>query len=390
LEIKNSLFLNIMKIQRLLLFIIFAQLMSCGEKITTSVNCEQSGPPIFTTLPAVKSGSSSIDFVFSLNQKSTIYYVVYSSDQAAITSAQIKEEALSTAANTQVLAKQAVDISCTDIAAEIVVTAADLQENQVVFAYLVAESNSLDIILQDSPSFFQVQMLERQPVLTFNSAADSREVLYLVYQPEEALKNSDETFPAIIFLGGWGETSSQGQINLIRNGTLPEYISKGNDIPFLVFSPQHIVNNWNADMVNEMVEEAKAKYPIDPNQIHMTGISGGGIGTWNYAVKYPEQLASVVPISGDGNDGQACNMVNVATWAFHNEGDGLVSTSGSINMVAAINACNPGPATVAKVTLFEDPGHNAWRRVYDINHSDWANTTVAPVDIYAWILTQSK
>ncbi|MCB0497845.1 MAG: hypothetical protein KDC79_17015 [Cyclobacteriaceae bacterium] len=379
-----------MKIRKDLPIVILALLFSCGEKISSTIKCEQNGPPVFASGPEVKTGSSSLDFVFKLNQTAKIYYVVYKSDQGSITSQQLKDEVLSSAANSQVLVKEVVEVACADLEEDVIITASGLPENTSVYAYMVAESNSLDEVLQDAPTFFEAQMKERQPVETFHSDAENRDVLYLVYRPEELLKGSEETFPAIIFLGGNGETSTQGQINLIRNGTLPEYLSKGNDIPFIVFSPQHIVNNWNVDMVNEMVEEAKSKYPVDVDRIHLTGISGGGIGAWNYAVKYPEQLASLVPISGDGQDNKACNLVNMAVWAFHNDGDGLVATSGSINMVNAINACNPGPKVEAKLTIFEDAGHNAWRRVYDINSSEWSKTTIQPIDIYAWISEQSK
>ena len=187
-----------MKIQKNLLFVLFILSVSCGEKISTSVDCDQNGPPVFVTRPTTKSGTSSFDFIFSLDQKATIYYVVYKSDKSSITSEQIKEEALSTVANAEVLSKKVVDVACADIA-EVVITADQLPASQAVFAYLVAESNSLDEILKDSPVFMMVEMLERQPVATFNSTAESREVLYLVYQPDAALKSTDETFPAIIF-----------------------------------------------------------------------------------------------------------------------------------------------------------------------------------------------
>ena len=328
--------------------------------------------------------------IFKIDQKATIYYVVYNSDQGDLTPEDLKIEAGSSAANGQVITKSTVDIACNDIINEIEIEIEDLPAESTMFLYMVAESNSIDVILQTSVTKQTIETGERQPVMTFQSTAESREVLYLVYQPEEALKNPEELYPTIIFLGGNGEIAAQGQINLLRNGSLAEYISKGNDVPFIVISPQHIKGNWNADMVNEMIEEAKAKYPVDPDKVSLTGISGGGIGTWNYAVKYPEQLASIVPISGDGQDGQACTLINIPTWAFHNDPDGLVATNGSVSMVNAINACSPAPTVAAKLTLFEDAGHNAWRRVYDIKHPEWNNTTVEPIDIYAWLLEQSR
>jgi predicted peptidase len=368
-------------------------LFSCGEEIGGgNINCEQTGPPVFNSAPSVIKGATSVDIVFEINQTAEIYIVIYTADQGALTPEQVKTEAQNTATLSNVKYRGVISLNCSNISSgETVITADGLPHGVSLFVYIVAESNSLDMLLQSEPTRIQVDMLELQPVETFPSAAESRDVLFLVYSPEAFLKNPDDTeYPAIIFLGGNGEIATQGTINLIRNNSLPFFLDKGGSIPFFVFSPQHIQSNWNQDMVNEMVEYAKSNYPIDPDRIHMTGISGGGIGTWKYAVNYPEQLASIIPISGSGNTGQACQLINIATWAFHNDPDGIVGTNGSINMVNAINNCNPAPSIPAELTLFEDGGHNAWRRVYDINHPDWSKTTVAPVDIYSWFLDQSK
>ncbi len=206
----------------------------------------------------------------------------------------------------------------------------------------------------------------------------------------KGLKYPEKRHPAIFFMGGNGEKASQGEINLIRNGSLAQYIDKGNDVPMYVFSPQHIKNSWNTTLINELVTEALQKYPIDVKRLYFTGISGGGIATWNYATDFPDIPAAIIPISGDGRDNKACDIAGIPVWAFHNDPDGIVSTNGSKNMVNAINNCSPAPAVTPTLTLFEDQGHNAWRRVYDSTHKDWEKTAEQPVDIYSWFLQYSK
>ena len=372
-------------------FSLFLVIFSCGSD-DPNVKCDQPGPPVFISGPSVNSGASSIDFSFSINQTAVIYLVVYNSDQGDLSSEALKTEATGSGNNGVVEDRQVITLTCNEVSGgEVIVTSSTLPDNTTLYAYMVAESNSQDEILQDAVKKFSVVMLEKQPVLTFQSTAENREVLFLLYTPEDRLKNPGSTlYPAIIFLGGFGETASQGNINLIQNGSIPEFLAGDGEIPFFVFSPQHIQNVWNKNLVDEMVEVAKAQYPIDPDRIHMTGMSGGGIATWDYALNFPEKLASVIPISGDADDNQACNMVNVAAWAFHNDTDPVVGTNGSIDMVNSINNCNPGPPSQALLTLFEDDGHDAWRRVYNENHPDWSKTTVPPVDIYEWFADQSR
>lgn len=242
--------------------------------------------------------------------------------------------------------------------------------------------------LQEEGYNAEFETNERQSVHSFQSDEEEREVLYLAYQLEEGLKYPEKLMPAIIFMGGNGETAKEGEINLIRNGSLPQYIDKGNDIPMYVFSPQHTKNNWNIHMINEMVDEALENYPIDPKRVYMTGISGGGFGAWNYGVEYADRIAAMVPISGGGNANKACELADVPIWAFHNQNDGIVNSNGSKNMVNAVNEC--APEVEAELILFEDNGHNAWRRVFDAEHNDWSKTEVDPVNIYEWFLQFEK
>ncbi|MFT4739254.1 MAG: putative esterase [Sediminicola sp.] len=335
--------------------------------------------------PKVRIGTYTTDIEFSIDQAATIYYLVAeasisfeSADQLiAIAKEATTSDTLSLVSRGMIDEPLATEIRSISIN--------DLTAGVDYFLYAIAE-NPNDSILQEAIFTQELALVERQQVFTYASTAEDREVLYLAYQTDEGLKYPEEKYPAIIFMGGNGERAAQGEINIVRNGSLAQFIDKGNDVPMFVFSPQHIKNTWNTSLIHEMVEEALKNYPIDENKIYMTGISGGGIGTWNYAVDHPDVLAAMIPISGDGRDGRACDIKDIPTWAFHNSSDGIVSPNGSINMVNAMNACSPAPTTEPLLTLFDDSGHNAWRRVYDANHPDWGKTATDPVDIYSWFL----
>jgi predicted peptidase len=231
----------------------------------------------------------------------------------------------------------------------------------------------------------------RQDTSEFKSTVEKRTALYLIYRPEEVLKYPDQQYPILFFLGGNGEVATEVKpINFFNgNGTLPEYIKKGNDVPMTVISIQHTLKDWNPNFIDEAVNHGISTYNADTKKIYMTGTSGGAFGCWNYAISHADKLTAIVPISGGGNTGKACNMNTVAIWAFHNQVDNSVSSSNSINMINAVKLCPPKKEV--KLLTFPDTGHNCWRRVYDQNHKDWSKSPgVSKFDIYAWLLGKSK
>lgn len=205
---------------------------------------------------------------------------------------------------------------------------------------------------------------------------------YLSYLPPAYNGSSDE-FPLMIFLHGLGQIGSNLD-GLLYYGP-PKLIHYGNwpaDRPFIVISPQTpsvFGSSWNTALIDEVIEEVKKKYRVDNSRIYITGTSMGGNGTWTYAMDYPDKIAAVVPICGWGNTGKACEMKNVPTWAFHNDGDPTVNVSGTINMVNAMKNCGANPSP--KQVIYQQPGHDAWTKTYDLT---------AGHDIYSWMLSYTN
>ncbi|WKV12898.1 hypothetical protein [Marivirga harenae] len=337
-----------------------------------------------TDFPQLRVGIRSADFLLKTKSAVDVYYI-FSNQELDFESAEDLRNLVDSEVTENILLSGKRSTSSQDDTLK--VTLDGLAELTTFYAYSLISHPEKDS-LQEEGFSIEFETRERQGTHSFQSEEEEREVLYLAYQLEEGLKYPEKLQPAIIFMGGNGETANQGAINLIRNGSLPQFLDKGNDVPMYVFSPQHIKNNWNIHMINEMVDEAIENYPIDPKRIYMTGISGGGFASWNYGVEYPERIAAMVPISGGGNSNKACELKDVPIWAFHNDTDGIVGSNGSKSMVNAVNACPP--EIEAELILFEDNGHNAWRRVYDQEHNDWNKTTVDPVNIYDWFLQFEK
>jgi predicted peptidase len=220
-----------------------------------------------------------------------------------------------------------------------------------------------------------------QPGISYTSGAiASTTIGYYAYLPEDHFHHAEERFPLMIFLHGSGEKGNgTTELNKVLIHGPPKLVKSGRRFPFIVISPQLPASQggWSVGLVDELIARAKAAYRVDTTRIYLTGLSMGGYGTWGYATARPNVVAAVVPIAGSGSTGQACNMKNVPTWAFHGDADNTVNESGSINMVNAIKACTPAGAVEPKLTIYPGVGHDSWTRSYD---------GTAGHDIYQWLL----
>jgi hypothetical protein len=71
---------------------------------------------------------------------------------------------------------------------------------------------------------------------------------------------------------------------------------------FVILCPTYPMGAWwsrNAEnFVLQLIREIRAKYPIDPNRIFLSGLSNGAIGAYLMGMFYLDQFAGVVPIAG--------------------------------------------------------------------------------------------
>lgn len=213
---------------------------------------------------------------------------------------------------------------------------------------------------------------------------------FLLYTPPGYL-TSTGNYPLLLSLHSKGEVSYD-ITELTSNN--PEqmpcrliYLNKWpQDLPFIVLTPQLKPEpdddvQWPAAYIDEVVRYVLAHYRIDLNRIYLTGISRGGTGTWTYASAYPEKIAAIVTLSGRSDVSQACAISDIPVWAFHGDGDAVAPTQYSIDMVNAVNACNPGSLYNAHLTLLRGREHNGWNEVYN-GSSEYR--------IYDWLLMFSK
>lgn len=219
-------------------------------------------------------------------------------------------------------------------------------------------------------------------------------------------------YTTIISLGGVGQQgdgslqsmqdhlAEDGLPLLVKNGMTLKFNINGQDHGFLLLVPQLSLSysQWQDFYTDGMIDYA-TKYTnfnpgvlTDPNKIFLTGFSLGGGGCWKYltsSLAQASKLAGVIPCyaSDDGNHSNLCltQQGKVAVWAFHSDGDQLISSNVTRTYINQINSCNP-LILPARATIFPDGAHGGWNdRVYSDTTDKWHNP-----NIYEWMLGVSR
>lgn len=190
---------------------------------------------------------------------------------------------------------------------------------------------------------------------------------YLTFLPKSYSAKGDPV-PLIIFLHGSGESGSD--LNKVKAWGPPAIAEKDPAFPFMVVSPQAPEGEWwHANLLKGMIDEVLAKYNVDRNRIYLTGLSMGGYGAWDLAIRYPEYFAAIAPVCGGGNTLRIGRLKHIPTWVFHGLKDDSVPERESAAMVGALKAAGGD----VKYTVLPEAGHaGAWVYAYgEAGLFDW-------------------
>jgi predicted peptidase len=134
---------------------------------------------------------------------------------------------------------------------------------------------------------------------------------------------------------------------------------------------------WSNENLETLIRKITAENKIDHKSIHLTGLSMGAWGAWNFAVRYPEILASLMPIAGFVDRIpmlEACDLKEIPTRIYHGLLDETVDAYYSIEMYKRMKACSDQ----VELTIFEEANHDSWTKVYN------------NPEIYLWMLGNRK
>lgn len=191
---------------------------------------------------------------------------------------------------------------------------------------------------------------------------------YLLFLPDGYRTQSRTAHPLILFLHGMGERGPG--VSKVKIHGPPKIAESLTNFPFIVLSPQCPPGEWwSTELVLAALDEVIKRHRVDTNRIYLTGLSMGGFGSWELALKYPERWAAVAPICGGGNplwpvgyqgEEKKRALKNLPFWVFHGEKDPTVPLLESQRMVDSLKkfGCD------VKFTVYPGVGHDSWTATY--------------------------
>lgn len=183
---------------------------------------------------------------------------------------------------------------------------------------------------------------------------------YLAYVPKGYNKYPAVKWPLIIYLHDARFKGNDASV--IRQAALPAMADVAkNDLQFVLISPQLNYNpaGWVTEDLDKLLAELLAKYNVNPSLVVLTGEGLGGNGTWDWALRKPEQFSVIAPVGGWSDPNKASLLKNLPVWAFRGS-----SYEGSVeNMVNALKAAGGQ----VNLTVYPDDEKTVGTKIYTNN-----------------------
>lgn len=250
----------------------------------------------------------------------------------------------------------------------------DESNNRImIFNNAAAKANgaNADFVL-GQPNFTETPIVQQE-------VYDPSSLNYLLFRPRDTSAVIAGKFPLIITLHGIGERGSE--LWRVKGEGLPKILDGYNSFPFIVVSPQcpstteWYYNDGIQVLLNKLIDSVIARYSVDTNRIYLTGLSMGGIGTLDLAIRYPQRFAAIIPIAFRIEPGwNVCALTNIPMWAFHGAVDPIITLNRAQSVITALIACGGNPT----FTIYPDLYHDSWTRTYN-----------NPA-IYDWLLSHTR
>lgn len=230
------------------------------------------------------------------------------------------------------------------------------------------------------------------------TSSDGQTLPYRILYPEPYDKS--KKYPLILFLHGAGERGNDNELQLTHGAKLFLKEENRRDHPCFVILPQCPAESyWGSVSVDrtkvplglsfdyskpapaplvsaiEIVKKTIAEESVETSRLYITGLSMGGMGTFEAVYRYPGMFAAAIPICGGGDAARYDKRVKrTAFWVFHGDKDAVVNVSHSREMVDKLKALK------VKVKYKEYP---------EVNHNSWDYAFAEP-DLLPWLLSKKR
>jgi predicted peptidase len=192
--------------------------------------------------------------------------------------------------------------------------------------------------------------------------------------------NVGEPQPLVIFLHGAGERGEDNSkqltwlpLNLAGDAMRARFScyllavqcpdgEKWADVPWSEIDPSPLPARPTRAMsaVIAAMDRVLATENVDPDRVYLTGLSMGGYGAFDLAMRMPERFAALVPVCGGGDPASMGKLASLPLWIWHGDADSAVPVVRSRQMHAAAKKLD------LDVQYSELPGvgHDSWRQAY--------------------------
>jgi predicted peptidase len=228
--------------------------------------------------------------------------------------------------------------------------------------------------------------------------AEGKVLPYRILYPENYDKN--KKYPLLLLLHGAGERGKDNEKQLTWGSKLFITPESRKNFPAIVVFPQcpeesfwavtkidrtttpfkiefdyTAEPNWPLAAANALVKKLSNEEGVDKSRVYISGLSMGGMGTFESVYRNPDLYAAALPICGGGDVNHFDKRVaKVPFWVFHGAADAVVNPQLSRDMVEKLKSLK------AEVKYSEYPG---------VNHNSWENA-FAEKDYLSWMLQHKK
>lgn len=222
---------------------------------------------------------------------------------------------------------------------------------------------------------------------------------YRILYPENYDKK--KKYPLVLFLHGAGERGNDNEKQLVHGSKM--FLTEDNrkNYPAIIVFPQCPENSfwssvsidrskspvkfafdyeynfitWPLEAVHRLVKHLMDEESIDKKRCYITGLSMGGMGTFEFVYRFPKIFAAALPICSGGDSLHYDERVKkTAFWVFHGDADAVVSVNESKAMVQKL------------LRLNADVTYNEYAKV---NHNSWDNAFAEPTFL-SWMFAQKR
>lgn len=220
---------------------------------------------------------------------------------------------------------------------------------------------------------------------------------YRVILPENVQPNKNNKVPLVIFLHGAGERGNDNEKQLTHGAALFADSINRSKYPAIVIFPQCPADKYwvsvkerkngnfifnvpqkpelPLELVYKLIQEYIKNPLVDKKRVYISGLSMGGMGTYDLICRHPKMFAAAVPICGAVNVERLKKARKMAIRIYHGSQDEVVSVEHSRNAYIELKANG-----AEKVEFFEFPG---------VGHNSWESAFAHP-DFLEWLFSNRK